>query len=453
MSTIHHWLLTHARVSAFFFLSLLIGTAYAVDLTTTPNNLQPGDEAVLRAYISSSATSLTLNPIKKYVNGTLTTGCFNTGSGFLLIEDLAGRKEYASFNGNSCDSSNITTLSSIRRGLSPTSASFAAGTGMEFDAGAKVKLTDYPLFYNNALYKDLKNTLTGSGRIVGTQTNFSIIDLPCITSTQRDNLLDLSDGQMICNSTLNTFQLRIGSAWYSFGSGSIVNATELVGGKVELGRISDQSGATVTGDSGAPVVVQTQYLTASGGSTARKRIPLLDNRGYASGTYLSTNYNALTVAQRSTNYLRADQTYALPPVSSGANLVYNLQPIATPSVTNGTSTTFAGIMGGDSIPDWSVGDTALMMFTCNVIRGSATAGWVMIDIKINNNPISRGGSGALVIGLNDTEQTLRKNASFTLINRIQTGGTLTFTPVYKVAGSPVGATFGPPCQLQVLKFE
>lgn len=132
------------------------------DLTTTPTEaLEAQDDGVLEIGIAAADTTIKVSPIKKWVNGIETTGGFDSTSGFCMIIDSAGRNEYISFNTASINSDNVTTLTDVRRGLSPTSATFTAGTGLDFDAGARIFIVDYPIIWQNLVTKDTAQTITG----------------------------------------------------------------------------------------------------------------------------------------------------------------------------------------------------------------------------------------------------------------------------------------------------
>ena len=119
------------------------------DLTKTPTTVAFRDTGFLDAGITASATSLTIGSIVKFPSGTKTTQGFDSTAGFAVI-DLGGKFERISF-GSSSVSSNVTTLSDVRRGLSQTatSASFTAGTGLSWPKGAKITVTNDAAFFQN----------------------------------------------------------------------------------------------------------------------------------------------------------------------------------------------------------------------------------------------------------------------------------------------------------------
>lgn len=407
-------------------LSLSIGIANA-DLQTTPTSLQSADETVLRVSASASATTLTLEPLYKYINGVKTKGCISTQAGFATLSDSTGRTEWISFSGYSCNATTfVTTLSSARRGLSPTAAAFTAGTGMAFDAGTKFKVIDYPIVYNYSLYKDIQNTLTGSGQLTGNNTHQATFRLNHVTTAQRDAFTYVGSGDLIFNNTVGAPQFRAGTSWYSFGSGAnLINATETTGGKVELATLTDQRNRVETGDSG-PVVLQAKNVTQSGGTTqAAYRATITSTNGLLSGSLLGTG------TRSATTFLRGDQTYARPS-ASGATVSFAATVKAKiPSL---SSTSFAAIDGVNltTAPTFSVGDIVMLEFHGSVYRSASNPVVAYVDFQVGNNPISGTSSGSIAQHFSNAGGEPDYNVSFTKFIQVQTGGTLTIQPIYRV---------------------
>ena len=303
-------------------LGLFVTITFAAELTTTPVSIQASDESVLRAGISASATTITLEPINKWVNGAKTAGCLNTSAGFAVLEDV-GRNEWISFGTNSCNSTtNVTTLTDVRRGLNPTSVSFTAGTGLAWDAGATFRIVDWPVSYNNAVYKDVVTTMTASGMITSGQTSQAWIDANSVTTTQRDAFSVVNDGNIIYNTTLGRMQYRAGGAWISFGSGASINATTTVVGNV---RVATGSELYLLNKSSSPyLALSTQSLIlTSSGSTHSGRIALTNQLGFLDtqlgGTGTGGVVSGALVIGRGANV-----SYALrPSYHSGRALVSN----------------------------------------------------------------------------------------------------------------------------------
>lgn len=394
----------NSLIVAFGILIVILGIVFLggnhadAALTKTPTNLQADDKGVLQITITASATSMSIYPIVKYVNGVKTEGCFDTGSGFILIENGTGRKEFASFSSKSCDSNNNTTLSGLRRGLSPTSASFAAGTGLGWDAGSSVRVVDYPLIYNNSLYKDVVNTLTGSGQVASSSTGVAVINLNSVTTTQRDAFTYSNDGDVIYNTTVGAAQYKAGGAWYSFGSGGTVNATTTVKGVGEVATVSDLSGSVVTGDSGAPTWIGIDLVIrgSSGAVNNRNKVVATNNTGYLSGSLLPdlsdniTKFNGGTSASSST-YWRGDGTW-VDPSTALSPLVY------------ASSSGSINISGDTNEHDFTRSVSAPMSWT---LTGSTVSTGTIIVIRASGqfsnpsggaNPVIRAKIGSTTIG-------------------------------------------------------
>ncbi len=296
--------------------ALIVTVASAASLTTTPNHMAPQDISTLRSQLVVGATSMTLNPIKRWQNGVKVSGCFKTGSGFLLVQDYLGRTEFMSFNGNACSATYVTTLSNLRRGLSATGATFTAGTGLAFDAGASVKLTDYPIIYNYALYKDLVNTITGSGQLTSDETHQAFINYNCITTTQRDAFTKVTNGDFICNSSTGTFQMRLGGAWSDVGTATVANASDTVSGKLQTVTLAHLQQRTDTGATGAINALTPRWVLRNAtGSVSFGRIPQLNQNGVLDSSFFQRTSSGILVTKTGTglSILRA--------TSSGQTLV------------------------------------------------------------------------------------------------------------------------------------
>ncbi len=127
-----------------------INPFFMAELTSNPNTVvQNQDDGVLDASITATATSCTISPVKKWINGVLTTGGFDSTQAFVKIIDSTGRYEFASYGTKSVSAANITTLSDMRRGLSPSAATITAGTGMAFDANTRIYVVDYAYMWQS----------------------------------------------------------------------------------------------------------------------------------------------------------------------------------------------------------------------------------------------------------------------------------------------------------------
>jgi len=252
-------------------------------LTTTPTAaLEAQDDGVLEIGISASATTIKVSPIKKWVNAVETTGGFNTTEGFFMLIDSSGRSEYGSFDTNSVGADNVSTLTGVRRGLSPTGATFTAGTGSEWDAGTRIFIVDYPIVWQNIITKDTAQSITGLktfSTIKFATAGTEYFELPSLTTTERD-ALSAVNGMMIYNETTSRLNTYEGGAWGVSSASTVADASESVAGKIELGTVAEQGTKTTTGSTGAALVPQIKnifsthatytpaYLTGGSGALA-----------------------------------------------------------------------------------------------------------------------------------------------------------------------------------------
>lgn len=417
-----------------------ITVASSANLTTTPTGLQANDVSTLSAQLTAASTSLTLNPVKKWINGVKTTGCFDTGSGFILIQDSLGRTEWASFGSKVCSSANITTLSSLVRGLSPTAASFTGGTGMAFDAGASVKVIDYPLIYNNTFKKDVSNNCTASG-CLSTSGSGSVIQSVYATATARLQQVGSNPrvGMYSCLADTGQCYDYIGGAWRSRSGSNIINAALGIAGKVEISSTGSILARTAIGSTGAENVLSSRYTTASGGLSGVKKIGYVmvtENTGFASGTLLGQGPTA-------SKYLRGDQTWQTVNANASGVTLFTTKNVET-KITGLGSTTFVAIDGSNlttSVTNLTAGDLLTLNFRGTVTRTGGTPGKIVLDFQVGNNPMSRNGSGALSIALDPGAATDELNLSFTRTIQVATGGSLTVQPLYRNYGGGGGNTF------------
>lgn len=289
-------------------------------LTNPPVAVSSFDSGLLAAGISASATTITISPIYKTVNGVRTKQGFDTTSGIALITH-GDFTERVSFEGASVNATTkITTLTTCTRGLSATStsASFTGGTGRAWSKGAKFTVVADVSYFQSSVYKTVPNTFTAdqtitgnlnvSGRITQTGTD-GALQPPQMTSTQRDALV--SQRGIIENTTTGTFQQYIGAAWIDIGDAGTPNGSTTVAGKFEEATVAEQGTATATGETGARLVPAVANLVkTSSGAGDENKIPVLDSVGTLANGFLATSGTP-----DATTFLRGDRTWGT--VSSG----------------------------------------------------------------------------------------------------------------------------------------
>ncbi len=272
------------------------------DLTTTPTTVSFRDEGFLDAGITAAATSITVGSIFKWPNGVKTEQGFDSTAGFAVLE-LGGRFERISF-GSASVSSNVTTLSDVRRGLSQTatSASFTAGTGLAWPKGTKITVSNDPTFFQNSAYLDVQNTF--SDRIGFSGTTHSGLRLISLTTAERD-ALTAANGDIIYNETTGAINSYEGGAWGTSTSNTVDDASTTAAGKVEVATTAEIRAETATGGSGAPAVITadatavlkddrivlkdaTELTISSGAVTVTQPYHTIDTESDASGDALAT---------------------------------------------------------------------------------------------------------------------------------------------------------------------
>lgn len=286
-------------------------------LTSPPVNVSPFDSGRLAAGISASATTITVSPIYKTVNGVRTKQGFNTTSGIALITQ-GDFTERISFEGSSVDATTkVTTLTTCVRGLSATSttASFSGGTGRAWTKGAKITVVADASYFQSGVFKNVANAFTAANTFAATSTfnapvivagTTSYVKLPELTTSERD-ALTAAEGMLIKNSTTGTIQQYTGGAWASVGTDATANGSTTVAGKYEEATVAEQGTATATGATGARLVPAVANLVkSSSGASDENKIPLLQADGALHINHIATG------TPDGTKFVRDDGVLATP---------------------------------------------------------------------------------------------------------------------------------------------
>ncbi len=249
-------------------------------LTSSPAPfVQNQDDGVLDASITASAVSLTISPVKKWVNGVYTTGGFNSTKGFCKIIDSTGRYEFISFDTASVSASFVTTLSGIRRGLSPTTSAYGAGTGMAFDANTRIFVCDYALMWQTIMNTDAAQNIDG-------KKTFTVPPKGAVYATFGD-LPAGSNGDMDAYVTADgVFYDYISGAWTQRATGTTPNGSTTVAGKFEEATVAEQESHTATGGTGARLIPSNANLVTLGadGTWISGAIPTLNTAKFLDGS-------------------------------------------------------------------------------------------------------------------------------------------------------------------------
>lgn len=316
---------------------LIITHVSAAQLTTTPRNIAPSDVSRTTDQVLAADTSMTLAPITKYVNGVKTEGCFDTGSGFVLIQDFLGRGEWASFGTKTCSSDNETTLSEMIRGLNPNIASFGTGTGLDFDAGAQVRVIDYTVISKTTFYTDLNNVCTAQGCLSFFGSG-SFQNPTFATEALRDHQLGATtEGLTACVTGTGQCYDLIGGTWRSHSGSNVINASLTVAGKVQVASTGAIFAGTATGSTGAFNAITAGNATASGGLTVAQAgyVVVLNSSGFLDPTTLGQTNGGDT-----TLFFRADGSFTDPLAGAALTNATNSGTIVTDNYTSGSGITF-----------------------------------------------------------------------------------------------------------------
>lgn len=306
-------------------------------LTSPPVSVAPFESGRLAAGISASATTITVSPIFKTVNGVRTKQGFDTTSGIAIISqgDFAER---ISFEGSSVDATTkVTTLTTCVRGLSVTSttASFAGGTGRIWPKGAKITLVADISYFQSVPFKNVANTFTGiqtfgaGGAVRFSGTDTSGLRVKSLTTAERDALTP-ANGDFIYNTTTGVMNQYIAGAWAAIGTDATANASSTVAGKVEIATAAQRAASTATGETGALLVPSNDALVkTSSGAGDENKIPVLGSSGTMAVGFLGTG------SPSSSNYLLGSGAFGT--VTIPANLLFGDGSDGTPTWTSGAS--------------------------------------------------------------------------------------------------------------------
>ncbi len=450
-------------ITVFFSFLILGSIVYAADLTSTPTDLRPADQGVLRTSITAAATTITIEPIVKWVSGIKTKGCFDTPAGFIYITDTIGRQEWASYGTKACSSGNVTTLTDVRRGLTGTgAASFLGGTGMAWDAGALIRVTDYPLLFTQSVYDDVVNTMGGSGAIVGSVTTQSHVFWPATTTAQRDAYSyngPASTMQIANNSTEGTAQYSLdgGTTWINFGSGSVINATKISAGKVQLPELfhyrSSTGASTQLGDTGSPLVVAlSDLISSSSGATASGRVVTTNELGVFHPSVGSTGTGGTSASSGALLTTAGTNPYTpIYPATDGevvtvSNGTFLTKPVEVDVTYISTALSTATGSSIGAFPNWSdesytIPADSVAVGDVFIIEGSIE--WDMVGGKTIRTVLNL---GSIEIARTDTNATVNSNQAvhfraMITVRSIGAGGTVV-GDIYTVTADANNAELG-----------
>lgn len=192
-----------------------------------------------------------------------------TTGGILEFKSLS-KTEYIYYSSATVNSSTkVITLAGVVRGYCWDRSIYAScEAGQSWSPGTKIRLVVDMRLLNRALKSDIQNTLTESGRIIGTATGHTIFSLNPATTTQRNAFTTLANGDIFYNSTLGVIQARLGGAWNTLGGSGTVNIGFGNAGKAQLATPAQVFSQTASGSSLAGLVVAAKDVVHNSGSTA-----------------------------------------------------------------------------------------------------------------------------------------------------------------------------------------
>jgi hypothetical protein len=220
----------------------------------------------LRSSGSDTTIALASVPI------TVTSGVMRFGEG--------NNVEWVRFTGVSG-----TSITGCTRGYdkdASTETDSTAGNKKDLAVGAPVKLVAHSYDLNQKSTLDDDNA-HASGKTTFTSKTEAQLQLQNVTTTERDALTGVQNGDAVYNTTTGQVNWREGGAWVENQvGGTVPDASETVAGKSELATLAEQGAHTETGGSGSKLVLQSKntikepetytpaYLT--GGSSAESTV-------------------------------------------------------------------------------------------------------------------------------------------------------------------------------------
>jgi len=435
------WYVDHTvgTVVALLSISALVASAAtSYDVSNAP-----------QMYLDSSITSTQTTGIvlsAPVINGSYWTYTTTTGA-VLRIRSGTYREDiyYATASVNS--STYKVTLSGVTRDLCPDTITFTScGNGRRWGKGAIVELIQDQRLFDLKANVDRVNTFGTGAALRGTSTTIPLFRLNSVTTTQK-NAMSAGNGDVVYDSTIGANFQYVSGAWSQIGDTGTSNATTSAAGKVQLASTGSMVSRNVTGSSGAAEVVQTQYLTGTGGITRRWNIPLLGRMGTLTGSLLGLNSSQgsgtgkfLGENGRFVTLTRTDLLNA--PAGSGAGLDINSSSggALTTSTVGGAFTD----VNSDLVKTITV-ETGSLIFTTfkTGVAGDSTGGKVFFDIRVGGGRLgtidggTQGHSGGL---LNfSIANPVNINAIYPVnlshMHKVQTGGILTISPQWRTNGN------------------
>jgi hypothetical protein len=283
------------------------------------SNFQTALEGTLVVQITAAATTATVK-VKK-INGATPTWLTTAHRITILQKSKTTQKvEVVDVAAGTTQSGTTVTLGTMTRGLPLDGTGFTGtGTPQVFTSGARVIISWDAQAGRQTMFKDIANTLTGSGAIRSTSTTTPIIRLNNVTTAERD-LMSASNGDKIYNTTTGTEQTYKGGSWTDVGDTGTADASTTVAGKVEIATAAQRAAATATGETGAVLVPSNDALVkTSSGAGDENKIPVLNSSGQIASGFIPT----VPVTKGGTGLTTGTTAYA--PIFTGTTATGNFQ--------------------------------------------------------------------------------------------------------------------------------
>ena len=251
-------------------LLFLPSSVYAMQ--NTPTDYGNNVTGRLKAQISTTkASGITVTADSFRTPGGTASVTFPTGPMILKLSRKVGSLTLVEYIGveSASQSSDTVTLGTTTRYISPTDGTtfVSQGAGLSFPSGSIVELNWAVQQGENTLFKNNVNELTGSGRITKAGSGSAIINIPSVTTTERDAFEVTKVGDVIRNETLGIWQIYEPGEWVAFSSGAVVNAGYATAGKVEFGTLTEIFNQTASGSSNAGLAVAVKDVVHNSGAT------------------------------------------------------------------------------------------------------------------------------------------------------------------------------------------
>lgn len=271
-------------------------------LTNPPVAVSSFDSGRLAAGISASATTITISPIYKTVNGVRTKQGLDTTSGIALITQ-GDFTERVSFEGASVNATTkMTTLTTCTRGLSATStsASFTGGTGRAWPKGAKFTVVADVSYFQSSVYTTVPNTFTATQSFAGSTFSEAPTfakgtrNTPFADTTARDAYFTAPTNGDECYVTGVGKQVYSSGSWVTTNAAGTGFATTTASGAGELATTAEHATGASTGGSGGPLLVPNSSLVkTSSGAGDENKIAVLGSTGKLAAGFIPESLSSV----------------------------------------------------------------------------------------------------------------------------------------------------------------